>query len=453
MATTPVFTASGLASGLDTASLIQQLVSIESQPITALQTQQSALKSQVSALGSIASALSALQSAADNLAQSGAVSIKATSSNTSFAATAQPGAAAGQYSVSVDNLAVTAKWRSQGYLSSDSVKGGSLHIAASDTSDDIPITDGESLQDIALAINQSKADVNATVLSDGTSQYLSITANQSGYPIGGQKSDALSVTMTPDSSQSGTALAMGYQQIADNAQVTVDGLPVPSRSNQVTAAIPGVTISAESVSTQPETLVLAADGSGTAANLQAFVNAYNGVMGLVQQQLNVTASTNTAGTLAGDPTIRDLQQQLQSLFSTTVPGVSGPNSLASIGLTTDKTGVLSLDTTTLDDALQQNASSVNAIFAQANTGLGAMVDSLTSLFTDPIHGAVTIRTQGLNGQISSIDDETAQMQARVDSYQQGLQAQFAAMEALVSQLKTSANYLTALSNSSSSSGK
>ena len=452
--TTPVFTASGLASGLDTATLISQLVSIESQPINALKTQQSALKSQVSALGSIASALSTLQSAADALSQDGVVAVKATSGNTSFAATAQAGAIASQYSVSVDHLAVTAKWRSQGYASTDSVKGGTLHLAASDTSDEVTVTDGESLQDIALAINKSKAAVTASVVSDGTKSYLSITARESGYPLDGAQAGALSVTMDSSTGQSGTALGKAYEVLAENAQVTVDDLQTTSRSNDVTTAIPGVTISAKSLSSAAETLTLSADSSATADNLGKLVDAYNAVMSLVQKHLSVSANTNTAATLGGDPSLRDLQQRLQSLFSATVTGVSGPNSLASIGLTTDKDGVLSLDSTTLKSALAQNASAVNAVFSQATTGIGDVIDSLTSAFTDPVQGAITIRQNSLNGQISSMDDQAAQMQARVDAYHDGLVAQFTAMEALISQLKTSANYLTALSNTSSStSGK
>ena len=65
---TGTITTGGIASGLDTNSIVDKLVQLQSQPITLLQSQQAGVRSQVSALGSIASRLSALQASARSLA-------------------------------------------------------------------------------------------------------------------------------------------------------------------------------------------------------------------------------------------------------------------------------------------------------------------------------------------------------------------------------------------------
>jgi len=84
----------GVGSGLDVNSIVSQLVAIEKQPITTLQTKASTLQSQLSAYGTIKSQVSALQDAATTLATaSNWAAQSATSSNTS-AVTVTAGATA-----------------------------------------------------------------------------------------------------------------------------------------------------------------------------------------------------------------------------------------------------------------------------------------------------------------------------------------------------------------------
>ena len=64
-------TASGLVSNIDTAAIVDQLVSLESRPIALLKSRQSAFKSQVSLLGDIISRLSSLEAAAKDLGSTG----------------------------------------------------------------------------------------------------------------------------------------------------------------------------------------------------------------------------------------------------------------------------------------------------------------------------------------------------------------------------------------------
>ena len=67
----PVFTVGGLASGLDTNSIVDKLVAIESLPITQNQAQQSALTVQISSIGDLVSKIKALSTAATNLSTGG----------------------------------------------------------------------------------------------------------------------------------------------------------------------------------------------------------------------------------------------------------------------------------------------------------------------------------------------------------------------------------------------
>ena len=446
MAITPAYTASGIASGIDTNAIVTQLVAIESQPITTLQRSQSALKSQVSQLGSLASQLSALNSAAKALS-TGVVQVGVSSTNTGFSAAADATATEGNYAVQATALAKTAKARSQGYATAaTAVDGGTLHLDVRGTGYDVVIANGTSLQALATQLNASGAPVIASVVSDGTSSYLSITNRDSGVPAATLPADALKFTFTSKGTSTDAPVALASVQTAANAALTIDGLSVTSESNDVSSAIPGVTLSLKSLTAAPENLVLGADQAATAKNLQSFVTAYNSVIGYVQSELSVSAGSNRTASLAGDSTVRSLQQKLQSLLTTTVSGSSSVRSLADLGLTTQQDGTVALDTKKLNASLALDPGAVNNVFAQAGTGLSAATQALVTQYTDPINGALTLRQQGLTGQSKQIDSQVLLLQSRIDSFRANLVAQFTAMEAIISSFKATSSYLTSLSN-------
>ena len=453
MATTaPVFQASGLASGLNDNSIIQSLVQIASIPLTSLQTEQTALQSKVSLVGTLMSNLASLQTAADDLGTNGVLATKVTSANSSFTATAGTSAAPGSYNVRVDQLALGSKWLSSQFASPTSgVLGGSLQLTvAGQTYSPINIADGTSLTDVAYAINQLGAPISATVLTNTTgSTYLSVSTIGTGY-TGTSSSSALSIAFTPGTGGTGQNPGFTQTQAAQNASFNVDGLQFTRQSNVVSDAIPGVTLTlnqgAPTGQTQgtTETLALATDVAGTQARLQTFVSAYNGVMSMVQTALNPTPSTDRSSTLTGDFTVQDLGGQLQSLITTSVPGVTGVSTLADLGVQSDpNTGALSIDTPTLTAALQTNPQAANQIFSTASSGLQAAVDTLVSNETFPGTGFLALDQAGFNTSIQQLTDQQTQLQTQIATYQQTLVAQFTAMETTISSLKSSGSFLAA----------
>lgn len=453
--TSAVFTASGLASGMDTASIVDKLVQLESAPIAQLQTQQAALRTQLSTLGTIVSKLGALRDAATALQTNGVLAASVASSNTTFSAVPGSSAIAGRYAVQVQALARAAQARSAAFASSTSpVAGGtlSLTIQGAATPYTIKIVDGTSLSDVAAQIRASGAPISATVLSDGTASYLSLTNRDTGFPITGAAADALKISFTADAGATGKDPALAITTEAQNAKLTVDGLTMYRTSNTVSDAIPGTTLTLKSLGAQ-EDLVVATDPDGTAKKLQQFVTAYNDVVKLVQGQLSPTKDTDRAKTLAGDRAIRDLQSRLQRLTSTSVPELASRTvrSLADLGVKTARDGTLSIDTTTLTNALQRDPQAANAVFGTATTGLGAVVSDLVDAEVRSGTGVLTSDQKRLNDTISSLDLRIEAQQRRVESYRATLVAQFTAMEKTVSSLKAISAFLTSQDKSSSSS--
>jgi flagellar hook-associated protein 2 len=441
------------SSGLDTTSIINQLVQIEAQPITALQKKQSNLKSQASLLGNIAAQLSSFNDAAQALS-SGVVQVGVSGTYSGFTAAADSSAAAGNYSVQVTALAQAAKVRSQGFTNGGSlVSGGALHFDTGGTGYDVTVTDGTALSDLVAQINATGAPVNAAIISDGSQSYLSITNRNTGYDPAGTPAQALAITFTAAGGSANPDLAFSSVQPAANAALTVDNLPITSQSNDVSSVIPGVTLTLKALTSAPESLALSNDQAATAKGLQTFVDTYNRLVSSLEAQLHVDAGADRSSTLAGDASVRGLQQQLQALFSTSVPGLSQVRSLADLGITTQKDGSITLDTKKLNAALALNPDAVNQVFSKATTGIAAASKSLLSQYTDSINGVFTLAQQGYTRQVKDLDSQVLAAQEHATQYRTLLVSQFSAMEAIVSGFKSASQYLTNLTNQLNGSNK
>lgn len=434
------FNAGGLASGIDTNSIVTTLTKLQSRPLELLQTRQAAMRSQVSLLGDLSGRMGALKTALSALGTSGAIGVTP-STNTGFALTPGTYAAPGSYQIAVTGLASAAKERSQAFAASTApVTGGTLSLNVKGTTTDVAIADGASLDDVALQINQSGAMVTASVISDGTSAYLSITNRDTGFPPAGLPADALVVSMAATGSL-GQALATTTVNPASNATFTLDGLPITRQTNTIADAVPGASLTLKALSAA-ETGQLTTSVDGTAKNLAALVTAYNDIIKAVQKQVSVAPGSNRSATLAGDGTLRGLQGALQRLVTTEVPGSTDVRSLADLGIKSARDGTISLDTATLTAAVARNPGAVNQLFSQATTGLSAVGGALVQSYVNATDGLLTTRSSGLNKSIGLLDKTSEQMQLRIDNFRTNLIAQFTAMESTVSNLKSIGNFLS-----------
>jgi flagellar hook-associated protein 2 len=436
------FRAGGLASGIDTNSLIEQLTAIEARPISLLRNRQAGLQSQISTIGGIISKLGALKDAANALSTGGTLATKVDGTNTQFSAVSGAGALAGQHSLRVETLATAAMNRSTNFdTTTTPVRGGTLTFTVMGKAyDPVTIADGASLADVAFAIRQAGIPVTATVINDGSQNYLSIVNNATGSPLDGGA--AMSIVENYTGNVANKQLALNtWSQAPTNSKVHLNGLAITRTSNSISDLIPGVTLSLKSTSLSAETLNVATDTGGTATNVKKFVDAYNAVMATVQGQLNVSATSDRASSLAGDSTLRSLQRTLRDLVTTTV-GATTVRSLADIGVKTGRDGMLTVDNTVLEKAITRDPASVNALFATASTGMAEITKSAVDRYTRTTDGLLISRKSGLESNIKRIDTDIVTMETRVEKKRDALIAQFSAMEKIVSRLKATGNFLS-----------
>lgn len=435
------FRASGLASGLDTNFLVEQLTKFESIPIDRLRAKQSAFSNQVSALGDLVSKLEAFKTAGAKLSSDGGLGVKTTTTNESFTATPGTAAAAGQYDINITNLATSARSRSAGNTKDAAIKSGTLNLSVQGTAYAIAIGEGNTLKDIATSIKNSGAPVTATVLNNGTQDFLSIVRKDSGFTVGSDPTSGLVVT--PDQTGlTGENVAFATTDAA-NAAFTVNGLAFTRSSNVVTDAVPGTTLTLKKKLLGEESLLLENDTTQTASNLKGFVDTYNALMGTVSANLRPSAKSDRQYSLAGDGALRSLQKSLQGVLTSIVGGQGNVRTLADIGFkTSQKDGTISIDTARLQKALDADSSAVNGIFSTATTGVSDLVDEITSRYTNSTDGILTSRKKGINSQIKGMDRQLESLTIRLDAYRTNLINQFSSMERTISGLKTTGAFLT-----------
>lgn len=416
------------SSGIDVSSAVSQILQNEAIPQQNLIQQQAVLQGQTSAINSLENLINALESSLQSLGDpAGAASSMATSSSNDaiVSASAAPGTASGNHVVVVNNVATTGAWYSDSVASpTTALQAGSFNITVG-TNAPVTITVGSgvnTLSDLATSINQQNLGVTANVITDSTGSRLALVSKSSGA--------ANDFTITNDTSIGFTQAVQGK-----DANLTVDGIPITSASNSVTSAVNGLTLNLVSAAPGQEVNVsVAPDSDQITQAISGFVSAYNNVIQTVNAQFAFDPTSNTAGTLAGDSTVRMLQEAL--LTSGSYSATSGAiTTLGQLGITMNNDGTLTLNNATLDSAVQSNFSAVQTFLqGTASNGFAATLNSQMTSFTDPVNGAFTVELQSISSENSDLQDQINDFQDYLNSEQVRLTNEYNQIDATLQQL-------------------
>ena len=432
----------GLASGLDTAKIVSQMMEIQKRPVTALQTQQQKLNARNTQLTTIQQTLKKVNDDALALLDPRVYrgTQKATSSDpTRVAASTTAGAGVGGYQLAVTQLANAAQ---RTFSFATPAADGTVTIDGHDTS----IAAGASVYDLADAINN---DQSATVYAAATDSGTIVLSNRNTGDTGAGFIQA---------SGSGGALTeqAGRAKQGQDALYSVDGVAARSSSNVVTGAIPGVTLTLTGVTTTsgPVTVNVsapAADASKVESAIKQFVTDYNAALSAIQTQLTQkpTASDPTQGTLYGDNQLKGLLSSMRSLMYKAGAGLpAGLASMADIGVGTgaassggptagELAGDLTLNTDTLDAALKSNPTGLQKVVGTWANNMATIVNAHSG------HGAaIETRVSGDSRQVASLTRRISTMQSALDDKQNQLTRQFAMLEAALQGNQSTSSWLT-----------
>jgi flagellar hook-associated protein 2 len=439
---------------IDFSAILEAVMVQERQPFTALGTKKSTLQQQNTQLGALAGKLSSLQSAAEKLSSPDSLNVlSATSSDpATVGVSTSSGSMAGVYDVVVTQRAKAQVTASTSTHGADDVvtTGGTLSLlVGSNPPVNIVATGTMTLRQLADEINDADAGVQASVVQVTPGNYrLVLTATDTGTE------NAFTFTSTMGSTLTFGGADGTYGQAGDgnavnaaDAQVTVNNVATTSSSNTLTDVIPGVslTLNAED-STKTVRVTVSRDAAALKGQVEEFVKAYNDLVKWVNEQR--TAALEGKTNVSREAVVRGLHADLRAA----ILGEHGEGTLtrlAAVGIGFDRAGLMKIDDSVFDDAVDADPGAVQELFAGASDGTtdGAFDDlsDLVSIYADA-GGLVSKAKDRLDDQVKNISGRMDVLDAQLAIRRNALQAEFIAADQAMSRLNSQVNSLSSLSN-------
>ena len=171
-----------------------------------------------------------------------------------------------------------------------------------------------------------------------------------------------------------------------------------------------------------------------------------------------TSSQN--GPLATDTNLTFLASDLRSVASGSVSNTATVRMLSDLGIDTNANDntLTEVNTTTLQDALTNHLSEVEALFNDPTVGLTNTVQNVISGYNSSLNGVITNEQNNISQEITFNQNQITEMQANMTAEQTILENEFAALDsvegdnqAISGVLSSSSGTSTASTSTSSSS--
>lgn len=420
--------------GFDVQSMVSQIIDSKRGQETQWKAQQTTLQNQSTALNQLETQIATLYTDANNLSDFTGVMASKTASSSQpgvVVATATTAAANATHVLQVQRLASLGAAYSSSIATDATLNTGSFTITVGSSTQTIDIgTTNKSLSDIASAINKLNMGVTAHVQKDVSGTRLTLLSNTQG--------SAGSVDVEGGTNQ------LSFQNVAgQDALVNIDGIPFQSSTNTLSGAISGVTLNLASA--QPDTdvtLSVSPDASSVASALNSFVTDYNAIISSINSQFSYSASTNSAGVLSGDSSVRMVQDTLLSLMSFSMSSNGSINSLQSLGIGMNDDGTLSIDSSQLNTALTSNFSDLVNFFQSGTGSFGTELSTTMMSLNSPSKGPLSLDLQGIQQTNQDLTNQINDFEANLTAQEQSLTAQYSQINAQLQQLPMLQNQLS-----------
>lgn len=429
--------------GLDVRSIVEQLVALEKKPLEKLKLDAATTQAKITTFGQIKSLVSSLQDAVGKLTSvTGWNAVSASSSAKDYvSASAIGGTQATSFNVEVQSLAQARATASQSLTAGAALGEGTLTFTVNGTAVDIEVSATDTMANVASKINGASAGVTATILNDGSGERLLLTSKATGLSGG----FALTVSDVDGNDADDLGLSRllfntTETKAAADAAATINNIPVTSSTNTFTNVVSGVTltVSKETEAGKPVTITVAPDNSAVKTNIEAFVQAYNDINGVLNEATKYDEAKGVGALLQGDSTTLSLQSALRAAVQSLTSGGTFSR-LSDIGIGALRGGNLEIDSTKLSKALEQ-PDALKALFSSTGEGsaqgIAVRLKSVTTalLASD---GFFERKDDSLNRMLDAnaedqdrVNDKASRIEAQLNRKYSALDTQMASLNAL-----------------------
>ena len=242
-------------------------------------------------------------------------------------------------------------------------------------------------------------------------------------------------------------------QQAGNASINVNGLNLSPSSNKLEGLIPGATIDLLAPTNGAASINFNRDVSGVKTKLEALVTAYNDANSMLNVVSDPKSTVETYGaTLVGNSVVNSVRNKMREMVLSDSNSPSGGLvALRDIGISIDRAGVMTLDSTKLDTVLSTKFDHVVTLlsanrenmttFNASTAGIaGEAVKKITTLLDKT--GSLTVQSDNLSTKITEYKKALLKLEERMTQLLARYNKQFANMESMVGQSKSLKTSLT-----------
>lgn len=449
----PVATFSGLASGIDSSSLIDAIVQAREVQNDIRRADISSLENENDSLDELNTKILALNDLIDQFRtiNGGGVKKKASSADSStVSASPGTGATNGTYTVNtITSLADTAHASfNHSYTSATDVvspMSGSPVFTVGLGADQVVITTSvtgasTTIQDLVDQINadpNASGRLSASVVNVGTTSSPDYRIALQTLETGTDKGTlAIAAGGVPE------LLAQTVSQ-ATNAVFTMAGISgsITRDSNTIDNVISGTTLQLSKTSGTAVSLTISNDADSTADLMGQIVDGYNEIVSYINENNNVTRAqsgntvTNIFGSLAKTRLDDDFLSQFKSSLSTaSSTNGTAVTSMSELGISTNRDGSLTFDTDKFKAAIASDSLGVQEVivgFADTVAGTGGTLYEYTKFA-----GIIDIAQESNLNIIESMNKAISDRDRTTEKIRSSLVGQFSRLESTVGRLQS-----------------
>ena len=295
------------------------------------------------------------------------------------------------------------------------------------------------LNAVADEINALEAGVTASVFFDGTGYRLSLVVDETGsaneilVDIGDS-----GFNFEQTSSAEDAVIILGEQSTPGS------GVLISSATNEFDGVIEGVDLTVVAPSDESVTVSVEATDSELINTIQGFISAYNSVRSELDTLTNFDEESLTTGFLFGTNEALRVDLELSRVVTERYSNVGSFESLAEIGIDVDQDGQLSLDQAKLQEAFQDDPSSLEKLFTDSDNGVVAAFNAAIDQLAGEDNGLLTNRDEALQDTIDVNNARIERYDESLDRQRDALLLEFTQLETIIAGLQSNASALDSL---------
>lgn len=451
----------GLATGMDTQSIIDQLVQLEQRPIVNYQREISELEETKGAWRDVNGRLDKLENRATDLKLSATYNSRNTSSSNEdvVTATASNSSDEANYSVTVHSTAraqrvAGSRLDDTGIAISelDGFAGIAEDNVITINEQEITINSSDSLRDISNKINDADAGVKASIVDNHLVMETTETGEANALIVGDTLVDSNGILESLGILDAGNIA--NELQAASDAVVDINGITgITSSTNTFSDVVEGVTfkidpdaVANDGLDTAFSSVSVTKDTGKAVDAVQAFVDQYNSVMNFLDGKTEYDEEEEKGAILQGDSTAMRLQMRLRELVTSKVKDDGEYRALSSIGIEIDRDGVMSFDSSKFTEALNDSPEEVTGLFRadSESDGYDGMAQRMNTYLDQLLHsntGIIPRRLDFFDNRIDGLNDDIESVQRKVEMTRERYIRQFTAMEEAISQMQSQQSWM------------